>query len=65
MLDKKLAIGIPMEGETTTGTKIEKVATMWMHYVDWNFEQQWQDYKNLAIAWGTSNRNNNGKKFAA
>lgn len=61
MLDKKLAIGIPMEGETTTGTKIEKVATMWMHYVDWNFEQQWQDYKNLAIAWGTSNRNNNGE----
>lgn len=34
---------------------------MHRHHVDWTFEQQWQDYKNMAIAWGTSNRNNNGE----
>lgn len=29
--------------------------------MDWVLEQQWEDYKNLAMAWGTSNRNANGQ----
>lgn len=38
---------------------------MQWHYVDWVFEKQWNDYKNTAMAWGTSNRNSNGRIFAA
>ena len=34
--------------------------THW-HHVDWTLEQQWGDYKNIAMAWGTSNRNANGE----
>lgn len=56
MLNKKLAVGVPVVRD---GKK--EVASMWMHHVDWTLEQQWQDYKNMAIAWGTSNRNNNGE----
>lgn len=65
MLDKKLAVGIPMVADSPNGGKVTKVANMWIHHVDWTFEQQWQDYKNMALAWGTSNRNLNGEKFAA
>ena len=71
MLNKKLAIGIPIIGETKDGYKKQAVANTWMHYVDWTLEQQWSDYKNMALAWGTSNRNSNGeylnigKRFAA
>lgn len=58
MLNKKLGIGIPML-DPVTGTT--KNVDMWIHYVDWVFEQQWKDYKNIALAWGTSNRNINGE----
>lgn len=34
---------------------------MHWHYVDWTLEQQWEDYKNIALAWGTSNRTMNGE----
>ena len=34
---------------------------MWMHYVDWELEMQFDEYKNNAIAFGTSNRNSNGE----
>lgn len=61
MLGKKLAVGIPVVEEGPKGGKVRTVKNMWMHHVDWTFEQQWQDYKNMAIAWGTSNRNNNGE----
>lgn len=61
MLGKKLAVGIPVVEEGPNGGKVRTVKNMWMHHVDWTFEQQWQDYKNMAIAWGTSNRNNNGE----
>ncbi len=61
MLDRKLAIGIPMKDPN--GKPL--VANKWMHYVDWVFEKQWNDYKNTAMAWGTSNRNSNGRIFAA
>ena len=61
MLGRKLAVGIPMVEETPNGGKVRKIANMWMHHVDWTFEQQWGDYKNIAMAWGTSNRNANGE----
>ena len=61
MLGRKLAVGIPMVEETPNGGKIRKIANMWMHHVDWTLEQQWGDYKNIAMAWGTSNRNANGE----
>lgn len=57
-LGKKLAVGVPLSNPTT-GEKVVK--SLWMHHVDWTLEQQWQDYKNIAIAWGTSNRNSNGE----
>lgn len=57
MLNKKLACGIPVVDKA--GKK--SVQNMWMHYVDWEVEQQFADYKNNAIAWGRSNRNANGE----
>lgn len=61
MLNKKLAIGIPMASTTETGEKVTKVANMWMHYVDWELECQFADYKNNAMMFGRSNRNANGE----
>jgi len=57
MLNKKLAVGIPVVDKT--GKK--SVQSLWMHYVDYEVEQQFSDYKNNAIAWGRSNRNANGE----
>ena len=57
MLNKKLAVGIPVVDKG--GAK--SVKTMWMHYVDYEVETQFADYKNNAIAWGRSNRNANGE----
>ena len=57
MLNKKLACGIPVLDKG--GKKV--VHNMWMHYVDWEVEQQFSDYKNNAIAWGRSNRNQKGE----
>lgn len=61
MFNKKLAIGIPMASSTETGEKVTKVANMWMHYVDWELECQFADYKNNAMMFGRSNRNANGE----
>ena len=58
MLNRKLAVGIPMK-DNETGKTV--VANTWMHNVDWTLERQWNDYKNIALAWGTSNRNANGE----
>lgn len=58
MLNKKLACGIPVV-DNKTGQK--RVESMWMHYVDWEVEQQFSDYKNNALAFGRSNRNSNGE----
>lgn len=58
MLNKKIAFGIPVfdekAGKPTT-------MTMWMHYEQWQLEQEWSDYKNNALAFGRSNRNLNGE----
>ena len=60
MLNKKLAVGIPIVKETE-GRYTKSVATMWMHNVDWEVEQQFSEYKNNALAFGRSNRNANGE----
>ena len=60
MLNKKLAVGIPIV-EETEGRYTKSVATMWMHNVDWEVEQQFSEYKNNALAFGRSNRNANGE----
>ena len=60
-LNKKLAMGIPMVRETEEGKQVKDTANMWMHYVDWEVECQFSEYKNNAMAFGTSNRNANGE----
>ena len=60
-LGKKLAMGIPMVRSTESGKQMKDTANMWMHYVDWETECQFNEYKNNAMAWGTSNRNSNGE----
>ena len=57
MLNKKLACGVPVVDKN--GNK--KVETMWMPWVEWQFEQEWSDEKNSALMFGTSNRNQNGE----
>lgn len=57
MLNKKLACGVPIVDKN--GNK--KVQTMWMPWVEWQFEQEWSDEKNSALMFGTSNRNSNGE----
>lgn len=57
MLNKKIAVGIPIV--TEEGKRDTK--NMWMHYVDYQLECQFSDYKNNALAFGRSNRNSNGE----
>lgn len=57
MLNKKLACGVPVVDKN--GKK--SVQTMWMPWVEWQFEQEWSDEKNSALMFGTSNRNSNGE----
>lgn len=58
MLNKKIAFGIPVFDEKS---KTHKVMSMWMHYEQWQLEQEWDDYKNKMLAFGRSNRNLNGE----
>ena len=60
MLNKKLAVGIPIM-KPTAGGYTKSVATMWMHNVDYEVEEQFSEYKNNALAFGRSNRNANGE----
>lgn len=59
-MNKKLAFGIPMV-RNVDGKQVKDVSDKWMHYVDWELENQFDDYKNHALAFGTSNRNANGE----
>lgn len=56
MLDKKLGVGIPV---ICNGKKA--VFNSWMHYVDYQLEEQFSDEKNNIIMYGRSNRNRNGE----
>lgn len=59
-LNKKLAVGLPLIREVNG--KVQKVVeNRWIHYVDWELEKQFSDYKNNAMAFGVSNRDNNGE----
>lgn len=60
MLNKKVAFGIPIIKEVN-GKLTHDTTNLWMHYEQWQFEQQWDDYKNNVIAYGRSNRNLNGE----
>ena len=60
-MNRKLAFGIPMVKENADGSQTRDISNMWMHYVDWNFECEWSDQKNSAMAFGRSNRNINGE----
>lgn len=60
MLNKKVAFGIPIIREVN-GKLMHDTTNLWMHYEQWQFEQQWDDYKNNVIAYGRSNRNLNGE----
>lgn len=60
MLNRKVAFGIPVARETN-GRYVKDVVNMWMHEVQWELEQQWNNYKNNVLAFGRSNRNLNGE----
>lgn len=60
MLNRKVAFGIPVTRETS-GRYVKDTVNMWMHEVQWELEQQWNDYKNNVLAFGRSNRNLNGE----
>lgn len=60
MLNKKLAVGIPVTKEIN-GRYTKTVHNMWMHNVEWQFEQEFSEEKNNALAFGRSNRNSNGE----
>ena len=60
LLNDKIAFGIPFTVQTNGRYKVQ-VEDMWMHHVQWQFEQQWDEYKNNIIAYGRSNRNQNGE----
>lgn len=60
MLGKKVAFGIPVTREIN-GRYVKDTVNMWMHEVQWQLEQQWNDYKNNVLAFGRSNRNMNGE----
>ena len=59
--NKKLAVGVPMVRTDKSGKQVKDTANMWMHYVDYAVEEQFNEYKNNAMAFGTSNRNTNGE----
>ena len=61
MLNKKLAIGIPVTEATANGGLTHTVKDMWMHVVDWELECQWSDYKNNILMYGRSNRTASGE----
>ena len=61
MLNKKLAIGIPITQANESGKLVRDVKSMWMHVVDWEVECQWSDYKNNILMYGRSNRTANGE----
>ena len=60
LIDKKLAFGVPMVREVA-GKMQKDTNPMWMHYEEFEFNKQWQEYKNNAYAYAVSNRNANGE----
>lgn len=61
MMSKKVAFGIPITKENANGRNSKDVVNMWMLNEQWEFEKQWNSYKNNLLAFGRSNRNKNGE----
>lgn len=61
MLDRKLAVGVPVTAPTADGKLTHTVKSTWMHVVDYEVECQWSDYKNNIMMYGRSNRTANGE----
>lgn len=61
MLNKKLAMSIPMVKRDASGKMVKDTSNVWMHYVEWELELQFQEYKDNLIMFGRSNRNRNGE----
>lgn len=56
-LNRKLGVGVPLIN--SNGKPV--VTPMWMHYVEYEFEREFANAKNRALAFGRSNRNSNGE----
>lgn len=57
LMDQKIAMIVPIvnsEGKLAD-------TTMWMHLENWELEKTWSEYKSDVIAYGRSNRNDNGE----
>lgn len=61
MLNSKLAIQFPISEQKEGGKYGIKYVGTWMHYVDWQVEETFSRYKNNALAFGRSNRNEAGE----
>lgn len=61
MLNKKVAMGVPLVKRDETGRQVKTTDNMWMHVEDWELEMQFSEYKNNVLAFGVSNRNSNGE----
>ena len=60
LLNKKIAFGVPMVREVA-GKMVKDNNPMWMHYEEYEFNKQWQEYKSNAYVYAVSNRNANGE----
>ena len=60
LLNKKIAFGVPMVREVA-GKMVKDSNPMWMHYEEYEFNKQWQEYKSNAYVYAVSNRNANGE----
>lgn len=61
LMNKKMAIKIPLIQGGDEGTIRDGSSTVWMHYVEMEAERQFREYKNNIMWWGTSTRDSNGE----
>jgi hypothetical protein len=61
MLNKKLAVGLPISVKQADGSLKSTTTNMWMYNVEWQTELTFSKYKNNVLAYGVSNRNSNGE----
>lgn len=61
LLDRKIAMGVPMVKEDASGKQVKSTETRWMHYEEYAFEKRWLEYKNNILAYGVTTRNANGE----
>ena len=61
LLNRKVAMGVPLVKEDASGKQVRATETLWMHYEEYAFERTWTQYKNNMLAYAVSNRNANGE----